>query len=303
MATLAVPPSPARSRSVSQPIREDVPTDFALYATALASDKSSAMSSGGKGARSAYGFSRSLSSNSLHARSPSGGSSIGAHGHGHGHGAAAASPGSKGAKGRARSSSLITVTEVGANEPEAVIDQLGVAPNDNASWVNAKGAWLMHPLLILLGKVLIDAIPGMTQDVSWTIVNLSYMALSFLMFHHVTGTPFESTISNAGAYDDLTLWEQIDNGAQYTPAKKWLTSVPIGLFLISTHYTRYDYVLFALNFAATVFVLFPKLPILHRLRFHIGPEAGTDVAPTPVATRPPSPLVGTDTLGAAGFKR
>ena len=46
------------------------------------------------------------------------------------------------------------------------------------------------------------------------------------MFHYVTGTPFES---NSGAYDGLTLWEQIDDGAQYTPAKKWLTSVPLGL--------------------------------------------------------------------------
>ena len=34
---------------------------------------------------------------------------------------------------------------------------------------------------------------------------------------------------SGGAYDDLTLWEQIDAGAQYTPAKKWLTSVPIFL--------------------------------------------------------------------------
>lgn len=49
------------------------------------------------------------------------------------------------------------------------------------------------------------------------------------MFHHVTGLPFESTMTTSGAYDDLTLWEQIDSGAQYTPAKKWLTSVPIGL--------------------------------------------------------------------------
>jgi len=46
------------------------------------------------------------------------------------------------------------------------------------------------------------------------------------MFHYVTGTPFES---NGGVYDELTLWEQIDEGAQYTPAKKWLTSVPIGV--------------------------------------------------------------------------
>jgi hypothetical protein len=36
-------------------------------------------------------------------------------------------------------------------------------------------------------------------------------------------------VSTGGAYDDLTLWEQIDMGAQYTPAKKWLTGVPICL--------------------------------------------------------------------------
>ena len=59
------------------------------------------------------------------------------------------------------------------------------------------------------------------------------------MFHYVTGTPFEA---HGGALDQvgrsvtdqsltlqLTLWEQIDHGAQYTPAKKWLTSLPIVL--------------------------------------------------------------------------
>lgn len=40
------------------------------------------------------------------------------------------------------------------------------------------GAWMIHPILILIVKVLVDAIPGMTQDVSWTIVNLGYMAVS-----------------------------------------------------------------------------------------------------------------------------
>jgi hypothetical protein len=35
-------------------------------------------------------------------------------------------------------------------------------------------------------------------------------------------------------------------------------------FLISTHYTRYDWRLFALNFAALVCVLFPKLPSVSR---------------------------------------
>ena len=51
------------------------------------------------------------------------------------------------------------------------------------------------------------------------------------MFHWVTGIPFEGGV-HAGAYDDLTLWEQIDDGAQYTPAKKWLFTVPIVLYVL-----------------------------------------------------------------------
>lgn len=82
------------------------------------------------------------------------------------------------------------------------------------------------------------------------------------MFHWVRGVPFEF---NAGAYDNLNMWEQIDNGDQYTPAKKFLLSVPIVLFLVSTHYTHYDGVYFLVNFAATLAVVVPKLPAV-RLR-------------------------------------
>lgn len=50
------------------------------------------------------------------------------------------------------------------------------------------------------------------------------------MFHWVTGIPFQNDL-HGGAYDELTMWEQIDDGAQYTPAKKWLLSVPIVLWV------------------------------------------------------------------------
>jgi hypothetical protein len=84
---------------------------------------------------------------------------------------------------------------------------------------------------------------------------------SFLMFHWVRGVPFEF---NAGAYDNLNMWEQIDNGAQYTPAKKFLLSVPIVLFLLSTHYTHYDLTYFTINFLAVLGVVIPKLPYVCR---------------------------------------
>lgn len=77
------------------------------------------------------------------------------------------------------------------------------------------------------------------------------------MFHWVRGVPFEF---NAGAYDNLNMWEQIDNGDQYTPAKKFLMSVPIVLFLLSTHYTHYDLAYFMINFLAVLGVVIPKLP-------------------------------------------
>lgn len=103
--------------------------------------------------------------------------------------------------------------------------------------------------------------------------------MSFASYDKVEGSSLTlARVSTGGAYDELTLWEQIDMGAQYTPAKKWLTSVPIGLcvrawrrrwgiaddrrFLISTHYSNYDYTLFAINFTALMVVLFPKLPIV-----------------------------------------
>ena len=119
------------------------------------------------------------------------------------------------------------------------------------------GAWLIPFILILLLKILYDIIPSISQETSWTLTNTTYMFATYLMFHYVRGIPFEF---NAGAYDNLNMWEQIDNEDQYTPAKKFLLAVPICLFLVSTHYTKYDLGLFVVNFLATVAVVVPKLP-------------------------------------------
>lgn len=163
---------------------------------------------------------------------------------------------------RRRSSSILQIYQ----EPQEPIEQLSdqsALPNLNAQWVNAKGAWTIHFVLILALKIFFDVVPGVSQETSWTLTNISYMFGSYLMFHWVRGTPFEF---NSGAYDNLNMWEQIDDGAQYTPAKKFLLSVPIVLFLLSTHYTHYDLTYFTINFLATLSVVIPKLPFSHRLR-------------------------------------
>lgn len=98
---------------------------------------------------------------------------------------------------------------------------------------------------------------------------MTYMLGSYLMFHYVRGVPFEF---NSGAFDNLNMWEQIDNGAQYTPTKKFLLSVPIVLFLLSTHYTHYDLAYFIINFLAVLAVVIPKLPFVRRPSFPRRPR-------------------------------
>jgi hypothetical protein len=130
------------------------------------------------------------------------------------------------------------------------------------------GAWLIHPVMIAALKILYNSLPGVSQELSWTLTNLTYMTASYLMFHWVKGIPFEF---NSGAYDNLNMWEQMDNGDQYTPSKKYLTFVPIVLyfpllfktltrFLLSTHYSHYDVWMFTVNCWALMMVLIPKLP-------------------------------------------
>jgi len=129
----------------------------------------------------------------------------------------------------------------------------------HADYCSRLGAWAIHGVCIILLKLLFNCVPGVNQERSWTLVNITYMCASFLMFHWVRGVPFEF---NAGAYDNLNMWEQIDNGDQYTPAKKFLLVVPILVFLLSTHFTHYDLTYFIINFLAVLLVVIPKLPFV-----------------------------------------
>ncbi|KAL6866154.1 sphingolipid homeostasis protein orm1 [Amphichorda felina] len=151
---------------------------------------------------------------------------------------------------RRRSSSLLQVYHEPPETLEQISDQAAL-PNLNANWTNAKACL----------KIFYDVVPGVSQETSWTLTNITYMFGSYIMFHYVRGVPFEF---NSGAFDNLNMWEQIDNGAQYTPTKKFLLSVPIVLFLLSTHYTHYDLAYFVINFLAVLGVIIPKLPFVFR---------------------------------------
>jgi hypothetical protein len=127
-------------------------------------------------------------------------------------------------------------------------------------------------------RALFALTPGISNDMAWTLTTVLYLFGHFIVYHWLTGAPFDST---QGEYDGLTLWEQIDNGAQFTPTKKYLTALPIMLyaysmnvcfiqfhsFLMSAHYSHYNATLFAVNLVPLIIVLIAKLPAMHRVRF------------------------------------
>lgn len=97
---------------------------------------------------------------------------------------------------RTRSGSLLKVEQVGGGSAEQDLDR-NLYVNINADWVNMKGrhsppvtlvrsqvdssfvgAWLVHPVLVFCGKIVIDTIPGMNQEISWTLTNLLYLLVS-----------------------------------------------------------------------------------------------------------------------------
>jgi uncharacterized membrane protein YjdF len=135
--------------------------------------------------------------------------------------------------------------------------------NPNTSWLNARGSWTVHICFVVSIKLFFSSLPGTTPEASWTLTLLSYNLITFFIFHWTLGAPFRF---DQGDYDGLTLWEQIDDGQQFTPTRKFLTAVPTILFLLSTHYTHYDVPTFCINFISLVAVLIAKLPSMHRVR-------------------------------------
>jgi len=148
---------------------------------------------------------------------------------------------------RRRSSSIISLVEQESLEDDT--DQR-MLPNMNATWVDQRGAWVIHLVLIAMLKLFYNLMPRITNDIAWTMTNATYVIGSYVMFHMIKGTPFEF---NGGAYDNLTMWEQIDNETLYTPARKFLILVPIGLFLVVTQFLKNNLKLFAINLFISFF--------------------------------------------------
>ncbi|MBA0560075.1 hypothetical protein Golob_017000, partial [Gossypium lobatum] len=96
----------------------------------------------------------------------------------------------------------------------------------------------------------------------WTIcILILFFAGSLFFPSSKKGTPFAE---DQGMYNGLTWWEQIDNGKQLTPNIKFLTIVPVILYLIASHTTDYQHPMLFFNTIAVVVLVVAKFPNMHK---------------------------------------
>ncbi|KAA8498805.1 Uncharacterized protein FVE85_6390 [Porphyridium purpureum] len=134
-------------------------------------------------------------------------------------------------------------------------------------WFSHKGVWLFYGSLVLTGRILLGTLLQTEPYVSWTIVNVVHACITFVTFHWIKGSPFE-TMWFPGS-DRLTWWEQLDMRKQATPNRKFCVAMVIFLFLVCYEATPLEKrfaLLHALNFVVAVVMIVAKLPVMDKVR-------------------------------------
>ncbi|KAF8651880.1 hypothetical protein HU200_063128 [Digitaria exilis] len=180
--------------------------------------------------------------------------------------------------------------------------------NRNTEWFMYPGVWTTYILILFFSWILVLSVFGCAPGTAWTLVNLGHFAvragtqppaapvvilflpaievsallelneaevcsgqITYHFFHWKKGTPFAD---DQGMYNTLTWWEQMDNGKQLTRNRKFLTAVPVVLYLIASHTTDYQHPMLFLNTVAVTVLVVAKLPNMHKVRI-FGINAGS----------------------------
>ncbi|KAJ6797375.1 putative ORM1-like protein 2 [Iris pallida] len=136
--------------------------------------------------------------------------------------------------------------------------------NKNTEWFMYPGVWTTYILILFFSWLIVLSVFSCTPGAAWTIVNLFHFAITYHFFHWKKGTPFAD--EDQGIYNNLTWWEQMDSGKQLTRNRKFLTVVPVVLYLIASHTTDYQNPMLALNTLAVCILVVAKLPNMHKVR-------------------------------------
>jgi len=135
--------------------------------------------------------------------------------------------------------------------------------NKNVSFINARGFWLFYAFLILILRLAFWLIPIVPQTHATSIIHIIHAVLSFRLLHWNRGS---IVVEDTGEYEELTFWEQIDEGTQFTGNRKLFTLIPIFLFLWAEYESGWQVEMLVINSIALAILLIGKSPYMHRVR-------------------------------------
>ncbi|KAF5938512.1 hypothetical protein HYC85_022771 [Camellia sinensis] len=145
--------------------------------------------------------------------------------------------------------------------------------NRNTEWFTYPGVWTIYILILFFSWLVVHSVFGCSPGMAWTsrpslsfslVIHCLYdREVTYQFFHWKKGTPFAE---DQGIYNRLTWWEQIDSGKQLTRNRKFLTVVPVVLYLIASHTTDYQHPMLFFNTLAVFVLVVAKFPHMHKVR-------------------------------------
>jgi len=137
--------------------------------------------------------------------------------------------------------------------------------NPNVSWIGERCAWTSYIMIVMSFRSLLELLK-FDPPSAWTTTHLVHALFTWFAFHWVRGSPLGDSFADQGRYWKYTWWEQIDNGQQNTPNRKFLSVFPVVLYLITCHHTQYHIPTLTVNTIAVAVLLISKLPSMHKVR-------------------------------------
>eukprot|EP01115_Flamella_aegyptia_P008805 TRINITY_DN36756_c0_g1_i1.p1 TRINITY_DN36756_c0_g1~~TRINITY_DN36756_c0_g1_i1.p1 ORF type:complete len:183 (-),score=0.54 TRINITY_DN36756_c0_g1_i1:118-666(-) len=140
-----------------------------------------------------------------------------------------------------------------------------IETNKNISWVHGLPLLVLY-ITLLISIRIVYFIIGISPGWSWTLINILHTLVTFPFFHWIKGVPFAGLDNDQGVYENLTWWEQLDTGAQFTKTKKVLIIIPIVILILAEYTCDFQIYPTIINFIAFLPVFVGKLPVMHRVR-------------------------------------
>lgn len=129
--------------------------------------------------------------------------------------------------------------------------------NPNTAWVHHSGFKSMYVFLVVAAWLFLRMTVTSDLALCWTAILQCHAIITFILFHWIKGAPEGGDDLNERV-GLLTFWEQIDEGYFGTPTRRFLSGVPIVLFLVTAFYTGENTVFLLWNCASTFFCVVPK---------------------------------------------